>query len=751
VTDWLRAGGLRAGGLRVELLHLEDVWLTQVARLLPELLVERPGLPAPEPITESWQRQHFFEALARSISINARPQVLVIDDLQWTDQETLAWLHYLLRYPPRAPLLVAATIRSTEIDSRHPLISWLMDFRRTDQLTEIELGPLDEPDTASLAASIAGAELNSDTASQLYRETEGNPLFIVETVRAGELKDTIQQRTSLSPKIQTVIESRLAQLSPQARRIANLAAATGRAFAFDVLAEASNEDEDWLVRGLDELWQRRIIREQSDHDYDFSHNKIREIVYNSLSAANRRLLHRRIAGAMETAYAADLDHFSKQIALQYEAAGAKEKAIAYYRRAGQVAQQIYANADAIQLYSNGLMLLESLPDNPERAEQELILQRLLSIVHRNSKGYAATEVGRALSRARALCQRLDQTAALGPILWGLFSFNFVRSDLRQARNLGEELFALAQEQQNPAFQHQAQHALGGTLFSLGEFEESQQHFEQGIALYDLSQHHTQVALFGVDLGVFCLAWSTHPLWHLGYTDQSLQRSHSAIDLANTLGHPFSQALAMAYAAMLFQFSRNSKLVQEWAVATIDFCAEHSVGYYDHWAAILHGWALVEQGSFSEGIDQMQKGLAEFRRSDSEARLPYYLTLLAEAYGNAGQVQEGLDHLGEALAFSEKNNDVWYDAETYRLMGDLMHQTGEAERAETCFQKSLDISRSQKAKILELRATVSLARLWVEQNRQENALSMLQDIFDWFSEGFDSVDLKAARKLIDELS
>ncbi len=746
VTDWLRAGGLR-----VELLHLEDVWLTQVARLLPELMTERPGLPPPERITESWQRQHFFEALARSIFINARPQVLVIDDIQWTDQETLAWLRFLLRYPPRAPLLVAATIRSTEIDSRHPLISWLMDFRRTDQLTEIELGPLDEPDTALLAAYIAGAELNSDTASQLYRETEGNPLFIVETVRAGELKDTIQQRTSLSPKIQTVIESRLAQLSPSARRIANLAAAIGRAFAFDVLTEASHEDEDWLVRGLDELWQRRIIREQSDNDYDFSHNKIREIVYNSLSAANRRLLHRRIAGAMVRAYAANLDNFSKQIALQYEAAGEKEKAIAYYQRAGQVAQQIFANPDAIQLYSSGLKLLETLPDNPERAEQELILQRLLSIVQRNSKGYAGIEVGQALSRAWALCQQLDQIDALGPILWGLFSYNFVRSDLHHARNLGEELIALAQEQHDPAFLQQAHHALGGTLCSLGEFEESRQHFEQGISLYDINQHHAQVSMFGVDLGIFSQAWSTHSLWHLGYLEQALQRIDAALDLAKTLGHPFSQALAMAYATMLFQFCRNSKLVEEWARATIDFCAEYSIGYYDNWATILHGWALVEQGSLSEGVDQMRKGLDDFRASNSEARLPYYLTLLAEAYGNKGQVKEALKHLGEALVFSEKNNDVWYDAETYRLMGDMMLQTDEAERAGTCFQKSLDISRSQEARILELRATVSLARLWVEQNRQAKARSMLKEILEWFSEGFDFVDLKVARKLIDELS
>ena len=167
--------------------------------------------------------------------------------------------------------------------------------------------------------------------------------------------------------------------------------------------------------------------------------------------------------------------------------------------------------------------------------------------------------------------------------------------------------------------------------------------------------------------------------------------------------------------------------------------------------MLHGWALVEQGSFTEGIDQMQKGLADFRGSNSEARLPYYLTLLAEAYGNAGQVQEGVKHLAEALDFAEKNNDEWYCAETHRLMGDLMRHSGESEKAESCFQKSLDISRRQKARTLELRATVSLAQLWLEQNQQEKARVMLEEIFNWFSEGFDTVDLKVARKLLDEVS
>jgi DNA-binding SARP family transcriptional activator/predicted ATPase len=746
VTDWLRTAELRS-----ELLHLDDVWLTQVARLLPELLAERPDLPRPEPITESWQRQHFFEALARSIFVNDQPRLLVIDDLQWTDQETLAWLHYLLRHTQRPGLLVAATIRSTAPDVGHPLAAWLRDLRGADQLTEIELGPLAEPDTAVLAAHIAGTELDSNSAAQLYQETEGHPLFIVEMVRTGQVTAGIKVKQSLSPKIQLVIHSRLDQLSPPARRIANLAAAMGRAFTFEVLAAASQEDEDWLVKGLDELWHFRLIREQSDHEYDFSHNKIREVVYNSLSATNRRLLHRRIARAMEAVHVANLDSVSQQVARQYEAAGEKEKAIAYYQRAGQVAQQIYANADAIQLYANGLTLLAALPDTVERAEQELTVQCQLAIAHRNSKGYAAAEIGQALHRARALCEQLDRADALGPILWGLFTFHFVRADLRQAHRLGQELFSLGQEQQNPALLQQAHYALGGTLCSRGEFETSLVHFEQGIALYDVSQHHAQVSLFGVDLGVFCHAWSAHSLWHLGYLHQARQRSETAVTLAKTSGHPFSRALAMAYAAMLFQFSRNGKLVQEWAAATVDFCVQHDIGYYDNWAAILHGWALADQGALTEGIARMQQGLADFRGSHSEIRLPYYLTLLAEAYGNAGQVQEGVNRLTEALEFAKKNDDEWYSAESHRMMGDCMRQAGEVEKAETWFQKSLDISRHQKDRTLELRTTVSLARLRLEQNRREEARSLIDGIFNWFSEGFDSVDLQEASQLINQLS
>ena len=316
-------------------------------------------------------------------------------------------------------------------------------------MTEIELGPLDKADTITLATHITGVELDADRAAQIYRETEGQPLFVVEMIRAGDSHTARAKGTPLPPKVQGVIESRLAQLSAPARRLANLAATIGRAFDFDVLAEASKEDEDILVRGLDELWQRRIIREQRENDYDFSHDKIREVAYSSLGVANRRLLHRRVAVALETVYSARLDTASGQIARHYEQGGIIPQAVSYYWWAGTVAQQNYANEDAIQFYSKGLKLLETTPDTPERAEQELPIQLSLSIAYRITKGYTASEVEQALIRAQALCQQLGQTEQLGPVLWGLYSFRFVRAELRSAYKLGEELFRLAQELQPP--------------------------------------------------------------------------------------------------------------------------------------------------------------------------------------------------------------------------------------------------------------------------------------------------------------
>ena len=374
VVAWLQTGLVQSA-----LSKLAEVWLVEIARLVPELLVERPELPQPGPLTESWQRRRLFEALARATLActgKSQPLLLQIDDLQWSDPETLEWLAYLLRFAPQAPLLIVGTLRPEEVEASDPVAALLLSLRRDQQFSEIELGPLDAAKTATLAASVADQELNPNLAVLVYQETEGNPLFVVETMRAGVLEQQSDpsQRfllASLSPTIQAVITARLSQLSPSARQLAGLAAVIGRDFTFEVLAQASPDDEDTLIRGLDELWQRRIVRERGTHTYDFSHDKIREVAYTELSAARRRLLHRRVAKALESLYASNLDPVSSQIAAHYERAGLLERAVPYYQRAAEVAHRLYANEEVIEHLRQALALLEAAPLDASKKEWRL--------------------------------------------------------------------------------------------------------------------------------------------------------------------------------------------------------------------------------------------------------------------------------------------------------------------------------------------------------------------------------------------
>ncbi|MFB0537017.1 MAG: BTAD domain-containing putative transcriptional regulator [Anaerolineae bacterium] len=370
VTTWLRARPLPP---------LEPIWRSEIARLLPELLVEQPDLSPPGPLAEAWQYQRFFEALTQAILGGSQPLLLLIDALQWCDWGTLEWLHYLLRFDPQARLLVIGTLRPEEMGDDHPLASLLQALRHDGHLTEMELGPLNEAETLSLAAHLANRELDPALAAPLYQGSEGNPLFVVEMVRVGLAKggpwtaehgqEMARAALPLPPKVRMVIEARLAQLSPTARELAGLAATIGREFTFAVLARASDSDENTLVRGLDELWRRRIVREQGADAYDFGHDKIREVAYATLSTARRRLLHGRVAQALEVWYADDLDPVSGQVAVHYERAGRPEQAIPYYQRAAEVARRVYANEEAMEYLERALALLEAEPLGEPRGDR----------------------------------------------------------------------------------------------------------------------------------------------------------------------------------------------------------------------------------------------------------------------------------------------------------------------------------------------------------------------------------------------
>jgi DNA-binding SARP family transcriptional activator len=386
---------LRSEALRDRLPTLDQVWLIEVARLATWLLADRPDLPAPGPLTEAWQRQRLFEAVARVILIRREPLLLLLDDVQWCDRETLDWLHYLLQFDPTAPLLIVATLRQEEADDNEAFSTWRLLLQKHDGLTEVPLTRFDEVTTTVLASSLSEHDLQAAEAARIYRETEGNPLFVVEMMRAGgratdQAVMTIEQ--VLPPKVQATIQYRLSQLSANAQALIQIAAVIGREFTFEVLARASEANEDALVQGLDELWRKQVVREQGVSAYDFSHNKIRVVTYATLSTIRRRVLHRKVAEALVNTYSTNLDAVSAQIAQHYEIAGQIDRAIEFYRWAAQAAQRIYAHHDALTTLEKAIGLLGALADDKARHELAVQLQENLGDVQEILTQHAAARV-----------------------------------------------------------------------------------------------------------------------------------------------------------------------------------------------------------------------------------------------------------------------------------------------------------------------------------------------------------------------
>jgi len=760
VTDWLRSDGLRA-----PLRQLDAVWLTEVARILPELFAEQPDVPRYESVTEYGQRQRFFEALARAILAASQPLLLLIDDLQWCDQETLEWLHFLLRFDPTARLLVIGCARAEELPQTHPLRTLLLHLRNSMRVTELTLQPLDAAETAKLASKVANRELDMDLVMHLFQETEGYPLFVVEMVRAdlgrvptsppeadrSPRQPPLDDARTLPPRVHAVLVGRLLQLSASAREFVEFAATIGREFTLDLLITVGNADADSAVRALDELWHKRIVRERGANNYDFTHDKLREVAYGEISAPQRRMLHRRVAQALEAMHAEeDLDSVSGQIASHYERAGMIEQALPSYRRAAAVAQRVYANEDAIGLLSRSLELLELLPAGSKRDKQELSLQLALAPINRVTKGWATVELERVLDRALALCDTVGDEAQRAQTLFGLQSLYVVQARLERVQMISDELQTLYQRSLGTV-PPLAGMMLAGARLHLGRITDANAQFAQIITAHDPDQLlHLQESQ-GVNYAALARAWQAHALWCLGYSQQALSRGLDAVKLAQDLDQPFNQALVSAYLALLQQLRADEAVAREHAEQAHALASTFQAPYYRTWAGILVSYALALEQPDEERIGRLRGSIAEFKASSARLRLPYYLSLLAQVCGKAGRAKEGLASIDEALAEARTHNERWWDAELHRLRGELLLMHGaDASDVEAALLRAIAIARSQQARSLELRATMSLARLWITQNRSDDARRQLSDLYAWFTEGFDTPDLQAARLLLAHL-
>jgi predicted ATPase len=495
--------------------------------------------------------------------------------------------------------------------------------------------------------------------------------------------------------------------------------------------------------------------------YIFKHALIQDAAYQSLLKSRRQQYHQQIAQVLEERFPETIETQPELVAHHYTEADLAEQAILYWQKAGERAIQRSAYVEAVVHLTKGLEVLKALPDTPERAQQELTLQLTLGAAL-HTKSYLAPEVESAYRRARELCRQVGETPQLFAALIGLRRFYYIQGKLQPARELDEELFRLAQHAHDSFLLAMAHQAAGATLFALGELVAAREHLEQGMALYDPQRHRSHVLFYGEDPGVLGLSFVSLVLMLLGYPEQAVRKSHEALTLARELSYPYSLAVALSYACCLHQERREGHVTQERAEAAITLSTEQ--GLAQSWLArqtILRGWALAAQGQAEEGIAQMRQGLAGRLATGAELWQPYYLALLAETYGKGGRVEEGLTVLTEALTVVDRTGERFYEAELYRLKGELLlAQEGsrlqaegfreKTEEAEACFLKAIEVARKQQAKSLELRAATSLARLWQQQGKKAEARQMLAEIYHWFTEGFDTKDLQEARALLDEL-
>ena len=735
------------------------------------LLAALLSLPHPEgylPLTLSPQKQKekTQEAVVAWLCSEATQHAVTYawEDLHWADPSTLELLTLFLAQVPTARLLTVLTFRP----------EFVPPWGAHSYFSQLTLSRLEQPQVKVMVEKVTGGKtLPKEVIQQIANKTDGVPLFVEELTKMVVESDLVKEvnghyelKGTLPPLAipSTLQDSLMARLDRLAtvRELAQIGATLGREFTYELLHAVSPLNEATLQQGLKQLVESELVYQSGippQARYLFKHALVQETAYQSLLKSRRQQLHQQVAQVLEKQFPQIVETQPELVAHHYTEAGLVEPAIPYWQQAGEKAAKRSANVEAISHLTKGLDLLTTLPDTFERAQQELTLQIALGSPLMATKGYGATEVQQTYTRARELGRQVGETPQLFPILWGLWEFYGVGAQYKAARELAEQCFRLAQSSQDPLLLVEAHYALGGTLFPLGEFTTARGHFEEMIALYDPQQHSAYTSLYVQDPGVVCRGFLALTQWYLGYPDQAFKRLHEALSLARELSHPYSLGLALMFATYLHQHCREGQAVQERAEAEITLSREQGFSFLLAVGTILRGWALAEQGQGEEGLVQIRQGLEAFRATRTEYQRTLHLRSLAEACGKAGRVEDGLQALAEALAMVDYTGECVYEAELHRLRGELTLQQfkvqsskfKEAEtEAEACFLKAIEIAQKQKAKSWELRAARSLARLWQHQGKKAVAHKLLSEVYNWFTEGFDTKDLQEAKALLEEL-
>jgi adenylate cyclase len=774
---------------------LAPSWYAQVAPAAAGgTPAERPAAPPAAATQEQLKREllAFLEEVSR-----LRPLVLFLDDVHWADASTVDLLAYLGARCTGLRLLVLLTYRPTELLlDQHPFVPVQLELQRQGACREVPLGFLDRAEVESyLGLAFPGHRLPAEFAAAIHARTEGSPLFLVDLLRYLRDRGVIAEgpggwglaeavpdfRRVLPESVRSLIRKKLDRLGAVDRRLLSVASVQGYEFDSGVVARVLDldaADAEEQLEALDRVHGLvRLRREQEFPDgtlvlrYQFVHVLYQNALFEALQPARRASYSAAVARALLDHYGEQSAAIAGELALLLEAARDWGRAVEFFLLAAQNAARVHAHREAAALACQGLELLPRLPETPDRARTEVRLQVAFGTSMQFTV-WGSPEVARALRRARELCEQVADTSELSRILLGLWRFHLARVDFPTSRELAEQLLGLAGREQDPLLFQVARFALGFTLLAVGDPAAARSHVGRDLSFHDADLARIRAA-FILDPRVPLRAVEALALWLLGYPDQALEIDRETLALVGDGSDHLALAAARHYSANLHQLRREVHETRRVAEELLLQANEQGVTWWLEGGRALRGWALAQQGRWSEGIAQVREGIAGHRASGIEMRQTFQLALLAESLKAGGQIDEGLAVADEALAMVEATGERFYEAELHRLRGELLlrQEAGEGRpsptepaaarphdpdpsgiaAAEACFRRALDVARGQGAKSLELRAALSLARLLRDRGRPAEGRRLLAVTFGSFTEGWDTPDLRDARAFLDELA
>jgi class 3 adenylate cyclase/predicted ATPase len=726
------------------------------------LLASLLSLPVPAyplaPMSPERQKQRTLETLLSAVLslASARPVLLIVEDLHWVDPTTLELLTSLLEQAPTVPLFALLTARP---NFRSPWTAY-------SHLTLLTLDRLTKQQSVLMVEGVAGKHVPPAMVELIVDKTDGVALFVEELTKMvlesgllHEQEDRYELTAPLPPlaipsTLQDSLTARLDRLDT-GKTVAQLSSTIGRAFSYRLLSAISNLDEATLERDLARLVDAELVYQHGvppEATYTFKHALIQEAAYQSLLRTTRQQNHQRIAQVMVEKFSSEAEVHPEVVAHHYTEAGMPIDAVMWWQKAGQSAVQRASNIEAVAHFTKGLEVLKLVPASLQRDQVELGLQVALGYALIPVKGWASAEAARAFTRAGDLCRQVGEAPQLFRAMWGLGAFHFVRGDQRNARDIADQCLSLARRVQDIDDLIEAHYLSGIVSSTMARFASGRVDLEESVRLYGGERRKLHTVLYGQDPKASSWGWLGMGLWALGYPDEGLQRARDALSFAEGTSHPFALARGFAGVGILHVYRREPKPHGSSLETAVALCMEQGFAYFGAVISAFQGANLVLLGHTDEGIALMRESIQRSHDIGSELLFTVIFALLADAHCSLGQRAEGLAAVAEGLTIIDRNEEHWGEAELHRLKGELLSLGGSADAAsaETSFRQAIDIARRQQAKSYELRASISLARLWEGQHKRMEARRLLRGIYDWFSEGLDTLDLKEARVLLQKL-